>query len=339
MFTFLGPNSDYVLRTLFSRPEYSDLLQSLLSAVLGPTVEILSAKAVKVELIFSEEDRSGTLNAEVLMQNNLSTFVEINFDRINFERQWDIYLKQRIQLAVRWRGEEYTKIKPTIGINFLSAKDTSSKEFYFIFNGKTDKIEHVRAPDFVFHCIQLPNLKSYLETHPSKINEPLVQWSRFFAAKELSEILALANEAPIFQRAILGLIALSAEKGIQNYVRGRHEYIMDLCSEYAENVRIGAKRVQDRAEIIDIGALRVCFLDRFPDLSEEAKRDMVHLTVEQVDILWDHFFDYPDQEFLEGTIQIYTEKQKARYLYLLQKMESEKAQEEESNDVCSDADN
>ena len=289
-------------------------------------------------LIFSEEDRSGTLNAEVLMQDNLSTFVEINFDRINFERQWDIYLKQRIQLAVRWRGEEYTKIKPTIGINFLSAKDTNSKEFHFIFNGKTDKIEHVRADDFVFHCIQLPNLKSYLETHPSKINEPLVQWSRFFAAQELSEILALANEAPIFQCAILGLIALSAEKGIQNYVRGRHEYIMDLCSEYEENLSIGTRRVEGAAKVNAVGALRNCFLDRFRDLSVEAKRAMVHLTMKQVDVLWDHFFDYPDQESLEDTILIFTEKSKARYLYLLQKMEASEAQGGESNKACRDAD-
>lgn len=100
----------------------------------------------------------------------------------------------------------------------------------------------------------------------------------------------------------------------------------------------GTRRVEGAAKINAVGALRNCFLDRFRDLSEEAKRAMVHLTVKQVDILWDHFFDYPDQESLEDTIQSFTEKSKARYLYLLQKMESEKAQEEESNEACRDAD-
>ncbi len=166
-----------------------------------------------------------------------------------------------------------------------------------------------------------------------------MQWSRFFAAKELSEILALANEAPIFQCAILGLIALSAEKEIQYYAQGRLEYIMDLCSEYESSVRLGGGRVEALTKAKIVGALRSCFLNKYENLSDEIKKSMIHLSVKQVDILWDHFFDYPDQEFLEGTIQIYTEKQKARYLYLLQKMESEKAQEEESNDVCSDADN
>jgi predicted transposase/invertase (TIGR01784 family) len=153
----IDPKVDYAFKKLFGSEENEDLLVDLLEAVLGEKINwarILNPFQPKE----TATDKLSILDikAELFDGKLVNIEMQINVDRFYPARAL-YYLAKTYQSQLA-QGEDYEKLKPTIGIHFLDGTLFRSTESY---HSHFQMQEH-HAPDLIFsdhlqlHIIELP---------------------------------------------------------------------------------------------------------------------------------------------------------------------------------------
>jgi len=285
----LDPMLDVVFKLLFSRPDCEDLLISLLTAVLRPASPIESVVVLNPELEKETvRDRGVVLDLRIKLKDGFQVNVEMQARRHPGMRRRMLYHWARLYAFQLVKGTEYSALSRCACVFLLGYDELPSSRFHCTFQ-VLELHDHAPLTDQLeLHVVQLRSLPS--EHSAEQFEErPLVDWGKFFVAKNEHEELAMSD--PVLHKAKKKLDELFADPEVQRIARDREEgallYQFELGAAREEGREEGCEEGRDEGRVQGLVAgQRVILLDlvraRFPQAPLEGDLRIEDASSEQL---------------------------------------------------------
>jgi len=193
----LDPKLDIVFKLLFGGPDSQEILISLLTAVIRPSVPIKSVTVLNPEIPGElATDRGIRLDVHVLLEDGGHVDVEMQSKSRGGIRKRALFYGSRLYDTQLHRGFEYKVL------------ETNDHEIL------CDQLE--------LHLVELPKLPEARSTEGLQEGK-LVDWGRFLKADSDQELEELAMRDPLLRKAKDGLDLLSANPAVQRMALARED--------------------------------------------------------------------------------------------------------------------
>lgn len=250
----LDPTLDLVFKLLFTSGPDSDIaLRGLLAAVLTPPRPIAAVTLVN-PAITGAEIANKSIVLDLLLELDDGTLVDVEMqarDRGAF-RNRALFYWAKLYSGQLDRGEDYAELKPAISVLFLDYRELPDEDFHSVFH-VLEKRRHARLSDaFEMHLIELPKLDRALLAADRSDEVPLLQWSKFLAAKTDEDRKVAAMSNPAIQKANAVLERLSADPDTQQLARQRE------LAQQTYRIEMSAALNKGRDEGLRIAVLDLC---------------------------------------------------------------------------------
>jgi len=264
MRTLLDPTSDIVFKIMFSRPDSTELLISLLTAVLRPKVPIARVTILNPDLVKAAvTDRGVILDVHVRFEDGSRVNVEMQARKVIGMRERSVYHVARMYGTELVRGDEYFQLTPCVGIFLLGYDELPSSRFHSTFELREVHDHELLSNHIQIHYVELLKLRRACPgewTDDSK----LVDWARFFRPSDEHEREELAMKDPTFAKAKEVLETLSDDPEVQYWARVREEGEVLYRHELAETRKAGQAEGREEGKAEGRAALLLELLtDRF----------------------------------------------------------------------------
>ena len=159
MFTRLDPTLDVVFKLLFASPDSQDILISLLTSVLRPSVPIESVTVLNPEIPGElTADRGVKLDIHVTLADHRHVDVEMQSQSRSSMRKRALYYWARLYDTQLQRGKPYQDLEPCICIFLFDYNELPSSRFHSKFLA-LEVHDHDRLCDQLeIHIVELPKL-------------------------------------------------------------------------------------------------------------------------------------------------------------------------------------
>ncbi len=129
-------------------------------------------------------------------------------------------------------GEDYSELKPVVGIHFLDYEEFEGcPEFHFRFSFRDIRHPEIcLTDDLVLHVVEMPVFE---RTNPEDVPPELGEWIRFLnnAENETEETVMENYANPNIHKAYFALKALSADEEVRQRAETRERALKDEVSE------------------------------------------------------------------------------------------------------------
>ncbi|MCD7800159.1 MAG: Rpn family recombination-promoting nuclease/putative transposase, partial [Ruminococcus sp.] len=244
---FANPKLDLVFKKIFGDANNSDLLISLLCAILK-----ISPNSIKHIEIIDNEIVPDVLNKKF---SRLDLLLQIENEYINIEIQVDNYGNYKERTLYYWskvyseqlgKGEDYNKLKDTIAINIIDFNLFDFKKSHSSF-AIYESEEHIKLTNKLrIDFLELNKAKKY------KTDIQLQEWLDFLNVsneEELSMLEKTTTNPEIMKKAITVVRQMSADEKFLRDIQRRKETIINERSalNFAKNegltqgIEIGGK--------------------------------------------------------------------------------------------------
>ena len=219
----LDPTNDYVFKLLFSSPDSSPALRSLVEAVLQPKVPIDTIRVLNPILPGEDlDDHSVILDLSLKLKDGTSVDLEMQAKGHKAFRERALYYWAKLYTRKLRRGRNYDKLTKTVSVLFLGYDEFKGERFHSTFKPQEIHTREVFSDAMEIHTIELQKLPE----PPSPSSGPegeaeLVAWSRFFKASSEEEMRRIAEGHPGMVRATEILDRLSEDEQVRELARRR----------------------------------------------------------------------------------------------------------------------
>ncbi len=283
--TTLDPKLDVIFKILFAHPEGTDILISLLTAVLQPPRPITSVHIRNPEIPKAAAlDKGIILDIRVELEDGSDIDVEMQAERKPGLRRRALYYWARTFSSKIQRGGEYKQLKPLKVIFFMEFREVIGTRFHSVFHVMERESRERWSDVFELHTVELPKLGK-MNALELKKEPPLVRWGRFLAATSDEELAEAAKGDDMVTKAKTLLEQLSAEPGVRELAEQRElafiTYRLEMGAAKEEGIIEG--EAKGKAESI-LSLLSI----RGIDVSDKAKEKI--LACQDPDLLntWFH---------------------------------------------------
>ncbi len=237
MTVLLDPTNDVVFKIMFSRPDSTDLLVSLLTAVLRPPSPISEVTLLNAALDKNSiTDRGVVLDLHLRLEDRSQINVEMQARRISGMRERAVYHVARMYGSAIVRGQLYSELAPCAGIFLLGYDELPSARFHSTFR-LLEVHDHVPlSPQIEIHFVELLKLRRMAPSDWTQ-ESALADWARFFRPVDERDREELAMKDPVFTKACKVLAQVSEDPDAQYLARAREEGEVLWAHEVAVNRR------------------------------------------------------------------------------------------------------
>jgi predicted transposase/invertase (TIGR01784 family) len=260
----LDPKLDVVFKLLFGSERNKPLLISLLTAILDPPAPIVDVEVLNPEVTKEAvETKASVLDILARLQNGLQVNLEIQAASQGWRMDRGLYYCTRVYSGQLQRGDEYSELKPVVGIFILGFSELESAHYHNKFELLEATTGERLTDQLSLHIIELPKLPP----GPPAANGPAVlKWSKFLAATTDEELEQIAMSDPELRQANDALHLLSSDPKARRLAEERR--LADI------NYRTGMKlaREEGREEALREAVLHLCGIFGVEPTKEQRER-------------------------------------------------------------------
>jgi len=245
----LTMKNDFVFKKLLC--ESMEILIDLLNSVLElPEKRRIRSVKIKNPIVLPEE-----ITQKYIVLDIRATDESGNIYNIEMQvRKYSDYLRRTLYYASRLyagqleSGEEYSELKPVIGIHFLDYEEFPDyDDFHFCFELRDVRHHKLKlTDDMAIHIFELPKFERKAKT--GHIRDAMTEWLHFFNhAHEEDETMRAQYRNPAIIKAFGVLEALSADE--------KSRYLAEIREKALRNERseLAAARREGIQEAIELG--------------------------------------------------------------------------------------
>ncbi len=284
----IDPTNDYVFRLAFGDPANSDLLIHLLNAILELPSPIVNVEILNpfIEQEF-ETDKLAILDIKARDSDGRLLNVEMQKSVTPALRERLIYYAACLCSSQMSEGDEYTDLRPTIGICLLLSimfPEVSQGHLKFTLSNLPHGIQF--TDHFQIHTVELPKYNAGLAEGP--IGPHLEKWAWLFQrAEELdAEKLRSVLPEPPFQKMI-GILEMISKTPNQRHIhdslqRAARDKAWEISTARREAMLTG--REEGREEGLRIGRIgQIRLLEQFLNQPQSSEQQLAALTLTELD--------------------------------------------------------
>lgn len=232
----VSPCIDVVFKALFGKEKNIDLLESLISSVIGlPRSEIQVLQIMNSELVASYRDEKvPRLDLRVKMRSGEDLDIEVQVNPMDMFNERILYYWAKIYSGNLLQGNTYRQLKKCIIINILSFKHFEHDRLHSRFHIHEDEWHEILTDYLEIHYIELPKAKGY---NGSKENELLLEWVEFLSIKDGDELVKLREDKEWPEdivKAFKELEELSKDPEMREAALSREIALLDLLTRLEE---------------------------------------------------------------------------------------------------------
>ena len=252
----LDPKIDFIFKNIFGNKTSSNILISLLNAVLGYKKEGKKITEITIDDSFIKkeniDDKFSILDIKATLSDGTRINIEMQIvDQYDMKKR-SLYYLSRLYSEQLKQGDEYRKLNGAIGINILNFNLLSNDRYHNHYLFKENETNEIYTELMQIHIIELPKFNK----KPNEIKDELESWVEFLKEPSVEVVEMLSKKVPEIVEAFEVLKVVSSNEETRRDAEIRIKAMSDKASSLAgakeEGLQQGLHQgtIQGKLEII-----------------------------------------------------------------------------------------
>ncbi len=252
----LDPKIDFIFKNIFGNKTSSNILISLLNAVLGYKKEGKKITEITIDDSFIKkeniDDKFSILDIKATLSDGTRINIEMQIvDQYDMKKR-SLYYLSRLYSEQLKQGDEYRKLNGAIGINILNFNLLSNDRYHNHYLFKENETNEIYTELMQIHIIELPKFNK----KPNEIKDELESWVEFLKEPSVEVVEMLSKKGPEIVEAFEVLKVVSSNEETRRDAEIRIKAMSDKASSLAgakeEGLQQGLHQgtIQGKLEII-----------------------------------------------------------------------------------------
>ena len=258
--SLLDPKIDFIFKNIFGNKTSSNILISLLNAVLGYKKDGKKITEITIDDSFIKkeniDDKFAILDIKATLNDGTRVNIEMQIvDQYDMKKR-SLYYLSRLYSEQLKQGDEYRKLNGAIGINILNFNLLNNDRYHNHYLFKENETNEIYTDLMQIHIIELPKFNK----KPSEIKDELESWVEFLKEPSVEVVDMLSKKVPEIIEAFEVLKVVSSNEETRRDAEIRIKAMSDKASSLAgakeEGIQQGLQQglqqgtIQGKLEII-----------------------------------------------------------------------------------------
>lgn len=248
MENLLDPKIDFIFKNIFGNKTSSNILISLLNAILGYKKESKKITEITIDDSFIKkeniDDKFSILDIKATLRDGTRVNIEMQIvDQYDMKKR-SLYYLSRLYSEQLKQGDEYRKLNGAIGINILNFNLLSNDRYHNHYLFKENETNEIYTELMQIHIIELPKFNK----RPNEIKDDLESWVEFLKEPSVEVVEMLSKKVPEIVEAFEVLKVVSSNEETRRDAEIRIKAMSDKASSLAGAKEEGLR--QGKLEII-----------------------------------------------------------------------------------------
>ena len=252
MDNLLDPKIDFIFKNIFGNKTSSNILISLLNAVLGYKKDGKKITEITIDDSFIKkeniDDKFAILDIKATLSDGTRVNIEMQIvDQYDMKKR-SLYYLSRLYSEQLKQGDEYRKLNGAIGINILNFNLLDNDRYHNHYLFKENETNEIYTDLMQIHIIELPKFNK----KPSEIKDELGSWVEFLKEPNEEVVEMLSKKVPEIIEAFEVLKVVSSNEETRREAEIRIKAMSDKASSLAGAKEEGFQQgtIQGKLEII-----------------------------------------------------------------------------------------
>lgn len=248
----LDPKIDFIFKNIFGNKTSSNILISLLNAVLGYKKDGKKITEITIDDSFIKkeniDDKFAILDIKATLSDGTRVNIEMQIvDQYDMKKR-SLYYLSRLYSEQLKQGDEYRKLNGAIGINILNFNLLDNDRYHNHYLFKENETNEIYTDLMQIHIIELPKFNK----KPSEIKDELGSWVEFLKEPNEEVVEMLSKKVPEIIEAFEVLKVVSSNEETRREAEIRIKAMSDKASSLAGAKEEGFQQgtIQGKLEII-----------------------------------------------------------------------------------------
>lgn len=282
MENLLDPKIDFIFKNIFDNKTSSNILISLLNAVLGYKKNENRITEITIDDSFIKkeniEDKFAVLDIKATLNDGTRINIEMQvIDQYDMKKR-SLYYLSRLYSEQLKQGDEYKKLNGAISINILNFNLLNNNRYHNHFLFKENQTNEVFTDLMQIHIIELAKFNK----DPKDIQDELESWVEFLKEPTMEVVEMLSKKVPEIIEAFEVLKVVSSDVETRRDAEIRFKSMSDKASNLAgareegvkQGVKLGIQQgiqqgVHDVAKNMLTNGMDIEMIQKFTGLSKE----------------------------------------------------------------------
>ena len=229
----LDPKIDFIFKNIFGNKTSSNILISLLNAILGYSEESMKIKEITIDDSFIKkeniDDKFSILDIKATLSDGTRVNIEMQIiDQYDMKKR-SLYYLSRLYSEQLKQGDEYRKLNGAIAINILNFNLLNNNRYHNQYLFKEKETNEIFTDLMQIHIIELPKFSK----NPNEISDDLESWVEFLKEPNEEVVKMLSKQVPEIIEAFEVLKVVSSNEETRRDAEIRIKAMSDKASSLA----------------------------------------------------------------------------------------------------------
>ncbi len=229
----LDPKIDFIFKNIFGNKTSSNILISLLNAILGYKKEGKKITEITIDDSFIKkeniDDKFAILDIKATLNDGTRVNIEMQIvDQYDMKKR-SLYYLSRLYSEQLKQGDEYRKLNGAIGINILNFNLLNNDRYHNHYLFKENETNEIYTDLMQIHIIELPKFNKNL----NEIKDELESWVEFLKEPSTEVVNMLSKQVPEIIEAFEVLKVVSSNEETRRDAEIRIKAMSDKASSLA----------------------------------------------------------------------------------------------------------
>lgn len=229
----LDPKIDFIFKNIFGNKTSSNILISLLNAILGYKKEGKKITEITIDDSFIKkeniDDKFAILDIKATLNDGIRVNIEMQIvDQYDMKKR-SLYYLSRLYSEQLKQGDEYRKLNGAIGINILNFNLLNNDRYHNHYLFKENETNEIYTDLMQIHIIELPKFNK----NPNEIKDELESWVEFLKEPSTEVVNMLSKQVPEIIEAFEVLKVVSSNEETRRDAEIRIKAMSDKASSLA----------------------------------------------------------------------------------------------------------
>lgn len=229
----LDPKIDFIFKNIFGNKTSSNILISLLNAILGYKKEGKKITEITIDDSFIKkeniDDKFAILDIKATLNDGTRVNIEMQIvDQYDMKKR-SLYYLSRLYSEQLKQGDEYRKLNGAIGINILNFNLLNNDRYHNHYLFKENETNEIYTDLMQIHIIELPKFNKNL----NEIKDELESWVEFLKEPSTEVVNMLSKQVPEIIEAFEVLKVVSSNEETRRDAEVRIKAMSDKASSLA----------------------------------------------------------------------------------------------------------
>lgn len=229
----LDPKIDFIFKNIFGNKTSSNILISLLNAILGYKKEGKKITEITIDDSFIKkeniDDKFAILDIKATLNDGTRVNIEMQIvDQYDMKKR-SLYYLSRLYSEQLKQGDEYRKLNGAIGINILNFNLLNNDRYHNHYLFKENETNEIYTDLMQIHIIELSKFNKNL----NEIKDELESWVEFLKEPSTEVVNMLSKQVPEIIEAFEVLKVVSSNEETRRDAEIRIKAMSDKASSLA----------------------------------------------------------------------------------------------------------